>query len=346
MPVNLPVTRYSGSKRKLISLIWHHLNVLGLEFDSVLDVFGGTGTFAYFAKRENKQVIYNDIFRFNYLIAQALIGNNRNPLSQESALALLEEHPETNYASYVADNFEGIYYPNDENKVIDIAVQNIMNLATPEERASGFYLLFQSCIIKRPYNLFHRKNLNLRTNYSGGTFGNKVTWEKSFHHLFSKFSTELTRFNFDNNRHNIILNTSALDCEVNADLVYIDPPYFQEKGHVTYHAKYHFLEGLANYELIPSSINHNKINKEISINNSGEFESRNQFRDELATLIGLHANSIIVISYRNNGVPTISEIADLLRVVKANVNVINLGAYSYALSRTNAVNEEVLIIGS
>ena len=41
----------------------------------------------------------------------------------------------------------------------------------------------------------------------------------------------------------------------------------------TYHSKYHFLEGLANYSDIESNINWEKKNNEITINKSSEFEN-------------------------------------------------------------------------
>ena len=41
--MKLPVTRYYGSKRKLVDKIWAILEQEGVEFDSFLDLFGGTG---------------------------------------------------------------------------------------------------------------------------------------------------------------------------------------------------------------------------------------------------------------------------------------------------------------
>jgi adenine-specific DNA-methyltransferase len=344
-PINLPITRYSGSKRKLVELIWECIELRNLDFNSVLDVFGGTGIFSYYAKTKGKSIIYNDLFKFNALIAQAIIGNDRNPLSVEDALGLLKKRPYKRYQRFVEDNFSGIYYPDDENILIDRIVQNINDLPGDNQKASGYYLLFQACLIKRPYNLFHRRNLNLRTNFSGGGFGNKVTWEKTFEELFIKFSQELSEFNFQGEQETQILNFSALNCHVNADLVYIDPPYFQDRSHVSYHSKYHFLEGLANYDMIPHSIQQNKTNKELTINYSPEFETKRNFKTELRNLIRMHANSIIIISYRNNGIPSIEEISEIISEIKANVEVINLGSYNYALSRRNNVNEEVLILG-
>ncbi|THV56432.1 DNA adenine methylase [Chryseobacterium candidae] len=346
-PINLPVTRYYGSKRKLIEKIWNVLNDLNVNFDSVLDIFGGSGIFSYYAKRHNKRVIYNDIFKFNSIIGKALIVQNRNFLTFEEAVSLLKPIEGIEYLSIIEDNFEGIYFTKAENRQIDIFIQNIANLEE-NKKASAYYIIFQACIIKRPYNLFHRNNLNMRINYTNGNFGNKKTWERSFEELFKRFINELDKFNFDNLLVNRSVNFSALECFEQADLIYIDPPYFNNKGHhTTYHSKYHFLEGLANYYEIPNSLDLAKKNKEIQINRSNEFEDPKTFLRDLEILIERYRFSNIVISYRNNGVPTIDQIANLLLEYKNynNVHVIDLGNYGYALNKTNETNNEFLIIG-
>jgi len=347
--IKLPVTRYYGSKRKLIEKIWSEIENLGLEFNTVLDVFGGTAIFSYYSKVKGKNVIYNDIFTFNTLIGRKLIEQTSNELTYDHAVALLQPLPNRIYLNTIQENFEGIYFTNEENAQIDIFIQNANALENDNQRLSAYYLLFQSCIIKRPYNLFHRNNLSMRLNYNGGNFGNKKTWERPFDELFSRFISELDEFTFDNGQVNRAVNSSALNCNEVADLVYIDPPYFSSKGsHTTYHSKYHFLEGLANYAEIVNNINLEKNNKEIIINKSEEFERPARFLHDLEQLILNHINSIIVISYRNNGVPSIQEITNLLIQCKpgCQVHTIDLGMYGYALNKSNKVNNEFLIIGT
>ena len=70
---NFPTTRYQGSKSKIVKWIWK--NIKDIEFESVLDAFGGTGIVGYFLKMKDKQVFYNDILKFNYYIGTALIEN-------------------------------------------------------------------------------------------------------------------------------------------------------------------------------------------------------------------------------------------------------------------------------
>lgn len=344
--IMLPQTRYYGSKRKIVDKIWNVLiNEANLEFDSVLDVFGGSGAFSYFAKLNNKQVYYNDIFQFNYFIGKKLIEQNTNELTYNEAIDLFEKNPDKVYHDYINNYYHDIYFTDEENNQIDIYIQNVLDLENENKKCSALYILFQSCLMKRPYNLFHRKNLNMRINYTTGSFGNKKTWERSFSELFGRFITELNKVCFDNGRNNTSDNFNALDCPLTADLVYIDPPYFTDTSSGSYHNKYHFLEGLINYHRIPESINFDKLNREITINSSKEFESKVRFLDDLSTLIDKHTNSHIVISYRNNGVPSIEQIVSLLRRYD-NYEVLefNLGKYNYALNKNNALNEEVLFV--
>ncbi|MBO9674842.1 MAG: DNA adenine methylase [Sphingobacteriaceae bacterium] len=347
--IKLPITRYYGSKRKLVQKIWDALIEQGLEFNSVLDIFGGTGSFSYFAKKQNKEVIYNDIFNFNHHIGRKLIEQSSNNLTIGEAINLLSPQQGILYRRTITDNFDGIYFTHEENEQIDIFVQNANLLEDENKRLSAYYILYQSCIIKRPYNLFHRNNLSMRTNYSGGGFGNKITWERTFEELFERFINELDEVTFDNGRNNSAVNFSALNCPHTADLVYIDPPYFStSRSHTTYHAKYHFLEGLANYDEIEQNIDFAKNNREIVINKSSEFEKPQFFLEQLSQLIRQHEDSIIAISYRNKGIPEIDEIAETVRACRPNnrVEVIDLGLYGYALNKSNSSNNEFLIIAT
>ncbi|MBF02411.1 MAG: DNA methyltransferase [Flavobacterium sp.] len=342
----LPQTRYYGSKRKIVDKIWNIIvNEANLEFDSVLDVFGGSASFSYFAKLNQKQVLYNDIFQFNAIIGRKLIEQNTNELTYENAVGLFDRVPEVNYLNHIAEYYNDIYFTDEENNQIDVYIQNVLALENENVKCSALYILFQSCLMKRPYNLFHRRNLNMRLNYTTGNFGNKQTWERSFEELFIRFIKELDQVCFNNGRINTAHNFSALNCHLGADLVYIDPPYFKKESSTSYHSKYHFLEGLVNYYDIPENINFNKNNREIVINASREFEDKNNFLNDLRILINNHIDSHIVISYRNNGIPSIEEISELLREFNVfEVLEYNLGKYNYALNKNNNLNQEVLFI--
>lgn len=95
--MNLPVTRYYGSKRKLTESIWSVLQERNIQFDSILDLFGGTGIISYYMLVKRKRVIYNDIFLFNCKIAQALLATSRNSFTETDALNLFNRVEGRNY---------------------------------------------------------------------------------------------------------------------------------------------------------------------------------------------------------------------------------------------------------
>jgi len=345
--MKLPVTRYYGSKRKLIDKIWEALEVNHIEFNSVLDLFGGTGIVSYYMAHKGKKVIYNDILSFNCQIAKALLQSPRGIFTEKEALTLLQKRDDHQYQHYVSDYFRDIYYLDEENELIDTVIQNIP-LLPMEKQSSAYYLLFQSCMIKRPFNIFHRKNLNLRTNFTEAKFGNKVTWEQKFEDLFAQFAKELNTFQFEQLPQCDIINTSALNCRQHADLVYIDTPYFTKDSgsSITYHNRYHFLEGLMHYEHIPELIDKHKVNKELSSGKCSEFETRSLFKKNLDTLIALHQDSVIALSYTTEGYPPVEDIEAIIHRYKPTIQRCYLGKHGFALNRNNADRQEILIIGT
>ena len=101
--VNLPTTRYVGSKQKIAPWIWH--NIQDLKFDSFLDLFGGTGVVGYTAKIHGKKVIYNDLLKFNQIIGKAIIENNCEKLSKEDIDYILKKGNNI-YPNFIEKNFK------------------------------------------------------------------------------------------------------------------------------------------------------------------------------------------------------------------------------------------------
>ena len=343
--MDLPSTRYYGSKRKLVENIWSALDGLHLEYESVLDLFGGTGILSYYMALQNKNVIYNDIMAFNCEIAKALLCSPKGIFTEADAHDLLREDVEYDYLHHVRDLYAGVYYTQDENYAIDIFIQNI-NRLPEEQRSSAYYILFQSCLIKRPFNIFHRRNLNLRENHVKSRFGNKTTWEKSFEVLFSQFTKELNRYQFEQLPNVQISNQSALNLDMHADLVYIDTPYFSKNStSISYHNRYHFLEGLMHYADIPDHVNYAKANREMDFGRCREFENKLTYLDDLHQLLNRHRDSIIALSYTTNGYPSKEELRDAMAQHKEHAQVIDLGEHSFALNKDNSERHEVLVVG-
>lgn len=338
-----PSTRYQGSKAKLVDWIWGQ--VCGLDFDTCLDAFGGTGCVAYRMKQEGKEATYNDILRFNHQFGLALIQNSDVRLSSNRAQWLLQRHEHVEYPTFVRDTFRDIYFTDEENAWIDQTFTNMRQLTDPYEFALAFFALSQACIIKRPYNLFHRKNLYMRLSDVERSFGNKATWDRPFTEWFLDFVAEANQAVFENGRANRALNLDALNVPGNYDLVYIDTPYVSKRGvGVDYRDFYHFLEGLTAYgdwgEQIDRGAKHLRLKRRAS-----EWTDGKLVHGAFDRLFRRFDDSIIVVSYRSDGIPTEQELTSLLSRHKRRVQVEHYGDYKYVLS-TNSESREILVIGT
>jgi len=337
-----PATRYQGSKRKLVHAIEKAL--APLAFDTALDAFGGTGAVAWMLKARGTQVTYNDVHRFNHVVGTALVENSRTTLPLDEAAALTEEMPGVDYDDVVARCFRGVFFTPRENRWIDVTCQNIHRMRGRHRRALALYGLFQACLAKRPFNLFHRANLDIRLRPVPRTFGNKVTWDRPFTEHFLDFVDAANRAVFSNGLRNLATRRDALDYPRSEfDLVYVDTPYMSRSGAgVDYLDFYHFLEGLCTYatwdERIDRARKHRPLRHPRPI-----WCDRRRIHAGFATLFRRFPSSHLVISYRSDGIPTVAELTALLEAEGRRAEVISLGSYKYVLSR-NGVSREYLII--
>lgn len=335
-----PSTRYQGSKAKFADWIWYEISQI--PFQTVLDAFGGTGSVAYKLKDNGKAVTYNDILPFNSIIGKAIIENKSILLGESDISLILEEREDIDYPTFIADNFKDIYYTDDENHWLDVVRYNISTITNEYKRAIAWFALFQSCIIKRPYNLFHRKNLYVRLMDVKRSFGNKKTWDTPFETHFRNFVHEANNAVFNNGVECHAINMDALNVDTKFDLVYIDTPYINEKGvGVDYADFYHFLNGLVYYDnwadLIDFKSKHHRLKRQYNI-----WSDKDNIINGFVQLIEHFEDSILVFSYRSNGIPSIENLVNIL--IKHNRH--NELRYShdikYALSETKS--KEVLII--
>ena len=337
-----PTTRYQGSKSKIADWISDELSTI--QFDTFLDAFGGTGVISYKAKQMGKEVYYNDILSFNCIIAEALLKNGDTIFTEKEVDNLLTESV-SDFPKFIFDNFHGIFYTDEENLWLDEMVFKINKIEDARKRAIAWFALFQSCIIKRPYNLFHRSNLSVRTNEVKRSFGNKKTWDTPFEVHFKKFIDEANQAVFTNGRNIEVHNKDVLelDLDKSIDLVYIDTPYISSKGIGTdYIDFYHFLEGMVSYKQWDKLILEKYKHKPIKGKGTNSWTKKNLIHDEFDKLISKFKDSILVISYREDGIPSVNELVGIIKKYKNGKIEIKTIDYKYVLS--NKESKEVLII--
>ena len=338
-----PSTRYQGSKRKLLPFL--HAALSQHDFKTAIDLYCGTASVSLLLRMMGKRVIANDYLRYNSQTAELMLSLQSSDLDTFNIEGLIGAVFSANSAAgtLVRDNYSGIYFTDQENQQIDIFCANIC-LVSDLQRAVLVYLMGQAMLMKRPYNLFHRANLNMRTSSVIRSFGNATTWEAPFSkHMISIFN-KLRQFPFQGPVGEAkCQNTTDLSfIKSEPDLIYLDPPYLNKNDvAVDYFGFYHFLDGLVDYNLFGSGdtkLAHKPIGKETS-----RWSTAAGGLEEIAAVAKRWPHSIIAISYRGNGRPAIGEIKSVL--TDANYGVCEHVAkeYKYALSKSFDTTEELII---
>lgn len=336
-----PRTRYQGSKRKLAGSIADHVSCL--EFTTVLDAFGGTGAVSYALKCAGKRVTYNDLLSFNHQIGLALIQNDSVRLDSAEVEAIGERRPGVTYGDFIERTFDSIYFTREENRWLDTAVANIRRMRGRYKRAMAWFALFQSAMVKRPYNLFHRSNLYMRTADVERSFGNKASWDRSFPEHFEHFAAEANAAVIDSGGACRAACRDALALEPHFDLVYVDTPYINRSGvGVDYRDFYHFLEGMVRYDEWPDQVDLRSKHRRL-IRHHDPWSDPGTCHNVFHRLFEHFSDSTLVVSYRSDGMPTVDDLGTMLKAVKGNVQVIEGKRYQYALSSKRNTREVLLI---
>ena len=293
-------------------------------------------------KEEGKQVTYNDILPFNYIIGKALIENKEICLTDCEINTLFSRNSAVEYPDFIERTFKDIYFTDEENRWLDVVSTNIRSMNNPYKQAIAYFALFQSCIIKRPYNLFHRKNLYVRLQDVERSFGNKKTWDTPFDVHFRKFVEEANNAVFDNGKVCRSINQNIFDVEPHYDFVYIDTPYLNDSGvGVDYADFYHFLNGLVDYDNWATRIDYDSKHLRL-FRQQNDWNNSNTIHLAFERLFVQFQNSTLAISYRSNGIPTIEELVGILERLGKNVRIYQSGCIKYVLSTKRS--NEVLIV--
>lgn len=335
-----PSTRYQGSKQKFVDWIWECIK--DIPFHSVLDAFGGTGSVSFRLKEEGKQVIYNDILPFNHIIGKALIENKDTYLNEIEVNYLFQKQKDVVYPNFIERTFKDIYFTDEENRWLDIVSTNIRCMNDPYKQAIAYFALFQSCIIKRPYNLFHRRNLYVRLQEVERSFGNKKTWDTPFEVHFRKFVEEANNAIFNNGEQCRSINYNIFDVEPMYDFVYIDTPYLNDNGvGVDYADFYHFLNGLVDYDNWNTQIDYKSKHLRL-LRQPNVWNDSATIHQAFKQLFTQFRHTTMAISYRSNGIPTINELVDILEKLGKSVKIHQSGDIKYVLS-TKQTNEVLIV---
>lgn len=221
--------RYIGNKFSLKNWIFSIINNECDTKNTFVDIFAGTGVIAEVASHYFKEVIVNDFLYSNNVIYQAFFGGgewNKEKVEDiiKSYNAIKADTLEENYFSM---NFGGKYFSNSSSKIIGFIREDI------EKNKNQ--------LTKKEYDIL-LSSLLYSIDKVANTVGHYETYFKkdNFEDNFYLRSIKPLKVN------NIIIHredSNKLAKNIEADVVYIDPPYNSRQ----YSRFYHVLETLTKW---------------------------------------------------------------------------------------------------
>lgn len=333
-----PSTRYMGSKNKLLSEIWGVASQF--EFDTATDLFSGSGIVGYMFKTHGKTVISNDYMAMSAVFTKAMIENNEVLLPRQEAEGLLESGKPTD--GFVESTFQGLYFSDEDNKLIDILRANIKAIKNPYKRAIAMAALIRTCLKKRPRGIF---------TYVGHRYDDgRKDLVTSFRNHFLEAVDSINGAVFNNNKTNKSRHGDAMTVQPqNAGLVYIDPPYYSPFSDNEYVRRYHFVEGLAR-DWRGVEIQQHTLTKKFK-SYPTPFSSRNGAVKAFDLLFRRFKESVLVVSYSSNSQPTLDEMVAIMAKYKRHVEVVpvdyrySFGNQKHKVGDNKNTVQEYLFIG-
>lgn len=333
-----PSTRYMGSKNKLLREIWAVASQF--EFDTAIDLFSGSGVVGYMLKSFGKSVISNDYMTMPSTFSKAMIENSNVILKREEAESLLELDQPVD--CFVENTFQGLYFSDDDNRLIDILRANIKHLKNPYQRAIAMSALIRACLKKRPRGIFtyvgHR--------YDDGRKDLQMTFRDHFLSAVDVVNGAI----FDNGQEHVSRNGDALSLKpIDCGLVYIDPPYYSPLSDNEYVRRYHFVEGLAR-DWQGVKIQEHTITKKFK-SYPTPFSSRKGSAEAFDLLFKRFHESVLLVSYSSNSQPSLDEMVAIMAKHKPHVEVLpvdyrySFGNQAHKVGDNKNAVQEYLFVG-
>lgn len=222
--------RYLGNKYKLLSFISTIAEQECRNVNTVADIFSGTGAVA--SAFTDKKIITNDIMYSNYICNYAWFG--AEPYSKDKIIGIISYYNsiDIDEKNYMTDNFSDTYFSRKDCAKIGYIREDIEKMfdngkINERERA----ILITSLLYAMD------KIANTCGHYDAYRKGGKFD---------KKLELNVLAADINNNENNLCFNIDAnkLVRNIEADLVYIDPPYNSRQ----YCDTYHLLENVAKWE--------------------------------------------------------------------------------------------------
>ena len=230
MTYNLQNRRYIGNKFKLLSFIDSVIETEGVEFSIFADLFAGTGVVSEHFLSLGKKVIVNDNLYSNFVFYQAWLSNGDFDQTRLNKL-IHYYNTATDFIidNYFSDNFSNTYYSYIDAKKIG-SIREHLESIRPTLTHREYYIILASLL------------------YTADKIANTVGHFEAFlgRQPITK-GVELQMLNLQKYKYAPDIyqkDANVLAKDINADFVYLDPPY-NARQYINF---YHLLENLAEWK--------------------------------------------------------------------------------------------------
>jgi DNA adenine methylase len=289
-----------GSKEQLLGALWEQIGRYNPQ--SVLDLCSGSGVVSYMLKAQGCKVVSNDYMQMATTIANATVANSSTRLSVESVNSILTAPACP--TGKIWKTYEDIYFCKSDMEFLDRATNTVQKMPSTE-KSIAMAALIRACIKRRPRGIF---------TYTGNRYddGRKDLRLSLAEHFVSAVN-QLNAAIFDNGHVSEVCNIdlSHKFPDHHTDVVYLDPPYFSPLSDNEYVRRYHFTEAMAK-NWMGVEIQQETKTKKIR-NYPSPFRSEIGCIRAIGEILDFYKNSVVVISYSSNSLPTATSMLALMK---------------------------------
>lgn len=306
---------YIGSKTSLIDFIDRGVEqVTQGNYQTVCDIFAGTGAVGKHFKAKGKKIIANDLQYYSYVLNRHYIGNHQKlrfiGLQDEVSDLAISSEPEqkvcefleqqTGREGFIYRNYclegsgERQYFSNENGKTCD-AVRTKIETWHRQKKISGdeYYFLLTTLLEAMD------KVANTASVYGAFLKGLKKSAQK-------KVMLSPAELLINDQEHDVYnRDANELIKEITMDVLYLDPPYNQRQ----YATNYHLLETIAKYDA-PEI--HGKTGLREYARQKSKYCARGQVKQAFAELIRSAKAKYIFLSYNNEGLMSLEDIREIM----------------------------------
>ena len=305
--------KYLGSKYRLIGFLTETILSRAEQIDVFADLFAGTGVVAAAFRAHSSKIVANDLLYSNYVVNRAFLGSTENNVDPVRVADLIEELNRcAPVRGYAHANYSGTYFTEQNAARID-GIREAIDLMVAQQRCSEQerYVLLTSLLFAADkaantvgqYDAF-LKHIDVQPDSLGSSAADRHLIDSNVH---KALRLRVPQLDLAGNSANEVFNLDAnrLVNQVEADVLYLDPPYNTRQ----YVDCYHVLENILRWDKPELSGKTRKFPRD---HLKSRYSRKAEAAAALEQLIGAARGKHIFLSYNNEGIIPASRIREIL----------------------------------